>query len=263
MYVYATFWAFIGAFNIPAIPLETHAGNGFACFAMEVDKASTIFYYLVFLPAILVIPICYFFYVMIDIWRRNLLPPLGRRRNLSLFLLRMIALYFTIWFPFLVVSLVGNFVQLSVWVKWAGALISHCQGIVTAVFCLTNPDIMEAFQATIRCRAPPTSDAGFSRPSLSQTSRTSGTQRSANIFRWIRRSSRNNSTAAAAASREGERSSTNASDSAHYFPGNKIEGRRTSCEDESDRLERCIDDPVDVNVVGTGENEDEQPNAVP
>ena len=84
------------------------------------------------------------------------MPPIGRRRNLSLFLLRLVFLYFFAWAPFLFLALIGDFIQLDAWVMWAGALVSHLQGLICAGFCLTNQDVLEAFLAVISCERPPT-----------------------------------------------------------------------------------------------------------
>jgi hypothetical protein len=141
VYIFAIVMGLLNAFFIPWLPHESHLYYGFACFGMEYDRASTFFFWLVFIPLMMGIPILYATYVVFNIWRRKLLPPIGRRRALAIFLLRLVFLYFAVWLPFLVVSLVGNFVPISPWIFWSGTLISHFQGLMSVVFCLTNKDM--------------------------------------------------------------------------------------------------------------------------
>jgi hypothetical protein len=138
VYIFATFMGLISAFSIPWLPLETHLYSGFACLGMEYDRASTFFFWLAFVPLVMGIPILYATYVTYDIWKRKLLPPIGRRRALTIFLLRLVFLYFAIW-PFVITTaLIGNFVPLSPWISWTGQLISHFQGLLSVLFCMTN-----------------------------------------------------------------------------------------------------------------------------
>jgi hypothetical protein len=90
VYLYATFWGFLGVWNIQGLPHKTYAYYGFACFSMEYDRASTLFWWLVFVPAFLLIPVTYCSYVIFDIWRRGLLPPAGHPRKLSIYFCEVI-----------------------------------------------------------------------------------------------------------------------------------------------------------------------------
>jgi hypothetical protein len=89
-------------------------------------------------------------YVIYDIWKRSLLPPIGRRR--TLFLLRLVFLYFAIWGPYLILSLIGNFTAMPSWVLWSGAAVSHLQGALSVLFCTTDPDIKEAIMEFVCCK---------------------------------------------------------------------------------------------------------------
>ena len=144
VYLYGTCLGLVNAFHVPFLPHKAHLWYGFACLPIEYDRASTWFFWLVFQPCFLGVPMMYAAYVLFDIYRNKLLPPMGRRRNLSLFLLRLVFLYFAIWFPFLLIACVGNFAVVKPFIIWMGAVISHLQGLVSALFCLTNKDIRQA-----------------------------------------------------------------------------------------------------------------------
>jgi hypothetical protein len=154
VYLYAAFWGFIGVWNIQWLPHKTYAYYGFACVAMEYDQASTLFWWLLFLPCFLLLPVAYFTYVIYDIWKRDLLPPMGRRRNLSLYFFRLVFVYFGMWFPFVAICVGGNFVEISSWYFWAGAAWSHLQGLLSSLMSLTKPDIKEAVVSFLCCRLP-------------------------------------------------------------------------------------------------------------
>ena len=99
VYLYAIAWGLLGIFPISWLPHQTYAWYGFFCFPQEYDRTSTIFYWLVFIPAIMGIPILYISYVCYDIWRRQILPTQGRRRNLSIYFVRLILVYYIMWTP--------------------------------------------------------------------------------------------------------------------------------------------------------------------
>ena len=152
VYAYALCWGLLCGFNLPFLPHSSHLYYGFACMPMEYSTASTVFFWAVYIPLSLGLPLIFAAYVVFDILYRGLLPPTGRRRQLSMFLLRLCCLYFAIWFPFLVLISTGNFVRISPLVHWIGALLSHLQGMLSALFCLTNKAIYNAFYLTLTCQ---------------------------------------------------------------------------------------------------------------
>ena len=152
VYTYAAFWGFLCGFNLEFLPHSSHLYYGFACMPMEYNMASTLFFWLVYIPFTLGLPLLYAVYVLVDIIKNKLLPPTGKRRALTMFLLRLCFLYFAVWFPFLVLFLVGNFVVINPLIHWTGAAISHLQGLFSAVFCLTNEDIRRSFILVVKCQ---------------------------------------------------------------------------------------------------------------
>ena len=183
VYLYACFWGLLGAFNITWLPHKTTAFYGFACFPVEYDLPSTIFWWLVFAPGFLLIPILYVVYVLYDIWKRDLLPKQGRRRNLSIYFFRLIFVYFFMWTPSLFFSLLGNFVKLSPWVYWIGATWSHLQGLASSIATLTKPDIKDAVLSFLACKSMqhPDSVEEHNHVTTHSSSRLSDTSRSASI----------------------------------------------------------------------------------
>jgi hypothetical protein len=138
--------------NIPGIPMESHAYYGYACFPMDGDESLTWFFYFVFCPLTLLIPFNYTLGVMFHIYWYKLLPAEGRRRNIALFLGRVVAVYFLAWFPFLVIILIGNFVTINPWVNFTKSSISHLQALFTTVVCYhTNDELKASMRAIIWC----------------------------------------------------------------------------------------------------------------
>lgn len=152
VYTYASVWGFLCGFNIDFLPHSSHLYYGFACMPMEYNRASTLFFWLAYLPLSLGLPLVFAAYAATNIITKGLLPPTGKRRVLSMFLLRLCFLYFAIWLPFLVLFLVGNFVVINQLVFWTGAAISHLQGLFSVLFCLTNKDIQKSFVNILTCR---------------------------------------------------------------------------------------------------------------
>mmetsp|Transcript_12207 Transcript_12207/g.29084 ORF Transcript_12207/g.29084 Transcript_12207/m.29084 type:complete len:385 (-) Transcript_12207:255-1409(-) len=159
VYAYASIWGLLAAFPIPGMPFQTKAYHGFACFPMEQDTASTWFFYFAFLPGILLCPFMYSLFVIGRIILKGMLPQSGKRRKLSIFLMRLIGVYFFGWTPFLTFAFMGNAVHLSSWVFWGGAAMSHLQGLISAVvvFC-TSDDIRRQMILVLRCNFSDSSD---------------------------------------------------------------------------------------------------------
>ena len=174
VHIYAMSWAFLGTWNIVWLPHKTIVRSGFACFPMEYDFASTLFYWLVFTPAFLAIPLFYVLFVSIQLWRRQLMPPPGKRRRLVWYFARLIAVYFGMWFPMMVVCSIGSNTNLSDWIYWSGAAWSHLQGLVSAVLSATyKEDIWEACCALLCCRPERPLRGDVSLPRSSTPTRTS------------------------------------------------------------------------------------------
>jgi hypothetical protein len=150
VYLYAFTWGMLSAFNYRGFPLETHAYYGYACFPMEQDLPSTLFFYLAFVPMIMGIPTMYVFGASFHIYWYKLLPKTGRTRSISAFLLRIVFVYILVWTPFLLMLLVANFVTLSSWVSFSKSSLSHFQGFITTVVIYhTNPELQKSIRSIL------------------------------------------------------------------------------------------------------------------
>lgn len=243
VYAYASFWGFLCGFNIDFLPHSSHLYYGFACMPMEYDLASTLFFWLVYLPFSLGIPLLFATYVLVDILKNKLMPPTGKRRALTMFLLRLCFLYFAIWLPFLVLFLLGNFIVINPLIHWTGAAISHLQGLFSAMFCLTNHDILKSFYLVVTCqpasRQEEDSQTGGQSTELSLEMVNSG------VFRFFRRLS-SDGRRSTSTSRRAAKSSSGAKEGLKATPGGlqsveeeeKEEGRG---EPEAQDLESSLD----------------------
>ena len=153
IYVYAGIWALLAAFNFSGLPMESHAYYGYACFPMETaDRATTFFFYLVFVPMIMFVPTTYVFGATLHIYWHGLLPPGGKTRKISFFLLRIVFVYLIVWAPFLGIAIIGNFVTIDSWVQFITSVTSHLQGLVTTVVVFyTNPQLRKSMNSVMRC----------------------------------------------------------------------------------------------------------------
>jgi hypothetical protein len=166
VYVYAAFIALLGIFDFSWLPHRSDAVSGLACLPVDYSRGSTLFFYLVFFPAFGGVPFVYAVWVTIDIWRRDLMPPSGKRRLLTIYYMRVITAYVVMWFPFVVTVffVAGG----HPWQSWFGGAWSHLQGPVSGVFVLMKPDIMQAYKQ-LMCCIDPKIGTGSSRFSLQST----------------------------------------------------------------------------------------------
>jgi hypothetical protein len=149
VYIYAAFIASIGILDVSWLPHRSDAVSGLACLPVDYSLGSTLFFFLVFCPAFAVVPFVYTIWVSIDIWRRNLMPPSGKRRLLTLYYMRIIVAFVVMWIPFVImVFFVAGGLP---WLSWFGGTWSHLQGPVSGVFVLMKPDITAAYKKLMCC----------------------------------------------------------------------------------------------------------------
>ena len=155
VYLYSALIASIATWSIPGLPFEGGSYNGFACFPKDYDTASTIFFWLVFVPAFLLIPLGYVCWCAARILWKGWIPPAGRRRNLAVYFFRLIFVFVAMWLPFIIIAFVwapASSSQNSYWVLWVGASWSHLQGLVSVLFALTKEDVKDCFIGTVTCK---------------------------------------------------------------------------------------------------------------
>lgn len=152
VYLYAAVIAALSTWNIPAVPLRAGSYSGFACFPKDYDVPSSIFFWLVFVPAFLLIPLGYVLVCVIIVFRRGMLPPIGRRRNLAVYFFRLVFVFVAMWLPFIIITFIVGPARPgaeSSWLFWTGAAWSHLQGLASVLTSLTKPDIKNAYLGTL------------------------------------------------------------------------------------------------------------------
>ena len=159
VYAYSLFissWGIWGS-RLSWFPHGTVSISGLGCFPLEYNLASTLFYFLCFIPLVAGIPIGYVLYTCYDMHKRKLMPPSGKRRMLSIYFLRVVAAYVFMWMPHLLLCLMGTG---KAWAVFAGGTWGHFQGVVSAGLSLTKPDIYKVFIGFMTCgRYPVKNDA--------------------------------------------------------------------------------------------------------
>lgn len=172
VYLWACFvasWALIGR---GFFPHRTGSVIGTACMPLEYDFDSSMFFFLFFMPCLALIPQFYVAYVSFDIWNRGLLPPVGKRRILAIYFIRIVAVFVVMWLPVLFLTWVGTN-WAGPWVFWFAGSWSHLQAAVSAAFSLCKPDIWKAYKSILTCRV--------------QIERNSGSD--STVSSWLRRMS--------------------------------------------------------------------------
>ena len=144
--------AFVSSWTlIKGLPHKAVPYRGTSCLPIEQDSlASVLFFWLVFVPAMMVIPFSYVMYVWFDIFYHKLLPITGRTRMIFFYFLRLVVVYLVMWLPTAVMLFVV--VKDGYWTSWSAGAWSHLQGLVSVTVSLHKPDIRQAFFDFLCCR---------------------------------------------------------------------------------------------------------------
>ena len=151
VYLCCAFLGTWGLFEREHFPYHALQSSGLACIPVETDQASSLFFWLVFFPIYSGIPVVYVIYVTVDIWRRRLLPPAGKRRLLALYFGRIVVVFLVMWGPFFLLNFVFA-LWMPTWVMFFGGIFSHLQGPASAGVSLLKPDIYVAVQDLLHCK---------------------------------------------------------------------------------------------------------------
>ena len=139
--------------NIPWWPHRTDLQNGLVCLPIGFDTASTVVFWVVFFPIMSGFPLFYCFYVVWDVWRKQLLPPPGKRRELMIYFYRITGVFAVMWVPgvffFYASAVLPN---VSVWVIYVASVWSHSQGAVAAAVSMMKEDVYGAVMNLVWCR---------------------------------------------------------------------------------------------------------------
>jgi hypothetical protein len=170
------------------LPFKARPIHGLACFAVDYDQSLTFFFWLAYVPMVGGIPCAYVIYIAVDCWRMDLLfknitavsrgksrvlaAPLEtscqndaaaleeirqqlhvrrsrRARQLSIYFGRIFLCVLVMWTPSLFFAML--FPMRSSWGLWAGGVWGHLQAVMSAVMCLTKPDIRKAVLGLFWC----------------------------------------------------------------------------------------------------------------
>lgn len=140
-----------GAIEAPHWPYHAGAASGLACLPIEVDHASTLFFWLVFFPLFAGIPSFYIIFVTFQVWYYKLLPPTGKRRLLAVYFGRLILVFYVMWVPTLVLIFAVP-AYLPSWAAFLSGLWSHLQGAVSMAVSLMKPDILKSVKQLLMCQ---------------------------------------------------------------------------------------------------------------
>jgi hypothetical protein len=151
VYAYSCFLASwtLWSENFDNFPYKTVSISGLGCIPLEYNKASSLFFYLVFFPLWGGIPLVWALGIGAHVWYFRLMPPPGKRRLLATFFVRIMATYVVEWVPFFIVCLSRS---PSPWLVFAAGSWGHLQGFISSSLALTKPDIWHAFVRLLRCQ---------------------------------------------------------------------------------------------------------------
>lgn len=150
--------AFVGSWTLMDgfLPHRAVPYRGTACLpAQPTDVGSGLFFWLVFVPAMMVVPFAYVMYVWWDVYYHKLLPLTGRTRMIFVYFLHLVIVYLVMWMPTALFMFVV--IKFGYWASWTAGTWSHLQGFVSVAVSLHKPDIRHAFVGFVTCssRTPP------------------------------------------------------------------------------------------------------------
>jgi hypothetical protein len=123
---------------------------GFVCLPVQFSAGANAFWYLLFILIFLGIPIIYVIWVVYDIYAKKLLPPTGKRRELTIYFFRLTFIFIFFWMPTVLVFYV--FRGIEPWGMFAFGVFAHSAGGVSAVFSTLKPDVGRATRDFLRCK---------------------------------------------------------------------------------------------------------------
>lgn len=156
IYTYSTFislWVlFSESSSSPSWGLhEVDALYGFVCLPFQYSIAANLFWYLLFIPVFAGIPLLYIVWVVVDIYRKRLLPPHGKRRELTIYFFRITFVFIGFWIPTVFAYYI--FRGLHPWGMFAFGVYTHSSGGVSAILSTFKPDVGKAVWEFVTCRS--------------------------------------------------------------------------------------------------------------
>jgi hypothetical protein len=102
------------------------------------------------MPCFVGLPTIYIVYVLVRVWRKQLMPTKGKQRNLAIYFFRLIVVFFVMWVPSLFLMFISPSFTSS-WVGFIGGCWSHLQGAVSAFISIMKHDIGKSFVEFVSC----------------------------------------------------------------------------------------------------------------
>eukprot|EP00934_Nitzschia_sp_Nitz4_P007200 Nitzschia sp. Nitz4//scaffold412_size15754//14061//14756//NITZ4_008873-RA/size15754-exonerate_est2genome-gene-0.2-mRNA-1//-1//CDS//3329551330//7190//frame0 len=117
---------------------------GFLCLPAEQNLTHTLVWWFFMAPISFAVPYVYAAWVFFDvIVRSKLLPPKGKRRELTVYFFRIGTMFLFLWTPTIAIMSIFQGL-LSPWWSWGIGLFSHTQGLVSALMTMGKQDIRDA-----------------------------------------------------------------------------------------------------------------------
>ena len=150
VYLYSILLAGMGCMAYPWWPHRTDLQNGLVCLPMDFDTTSTILFWTVFFPFMSAIPLLYCVGVAIVVYKKGLLPPQGKRREITIYFYKITGVFLIMWLPGIFIFYVLSGV--TIWAIYAAPLWSHSQGAVAAGVAMMKKDVYDAVMDLVWCR---------------------------------------------------------------------------------------------------------------
>ena len=130
--------------------------NGLTCLPTVTNEESELFLWFWLFPCAVGFPYFYIFYMIADIWKRKLLPPIGNSaRGIAIFFIGATSIFLVVWVPVILTMFAFPGVT-SIWWPYFTGLWSHLQGSITSCFILFCQDVRSEFVSFVCCRGSST-----------------------------------------------------------------------------------------------------------
>lgn len=156
VYFLVGFFSALGSLELNSLyPLDTALHGSLTCGPKPFSKGQTLIVWLFFAPLFVLIPYVYVLFCVVYIFWNKLLPKRGKRRILSIYFFRIVAIFLVMWGP--VAFLIYFFNEFIIETEkehasiFSVAVWAHFQAVVSAAVTLTKPDVCQAVKNLLSC----------------------------------------------------------------------------------------------------------------
>ena len=149
VYILVGLFSALGSLEMNSLyPLDSTLHGSLTCGPKPFTKGQTLIVWMFFAPLFVLLPYIYVLYSVLDIYWRKLLPARGKRRILSIYFFRIVAIFLIMWGP--VAFLIYFVNELIIKMNkehasiFAVAVWAHFQAVLSAAVTLTKPNIYHA-----------------------------------------------------------------------------------------------------------------------